>query len=719
MSDVTVTGGAKRPALAKTPSGGGASFQDTLLKAFDVVRRADMGLALGVLVILCVLIVPLPAMILDLLLAVSIILSVLILMTALFIEKPLEFSAFPTVLLVATMLRLALNLASTRLILAHGHEGTDAAGHVIEAFGNFVMGGNFVIGVIVFAILVIVNFVVITKGSGRIAEVAARFTLDAMPGKQMAIDADLSAGLIDETTAKTRRKELEDESTFFGAMDGASKFVRGDAVAGLLIVFVNVIGGMIIGIAQNGMGFADAAHSYTLLSIGDGLVSQIPALIVSTAAGLLVSKAGVSGSADRALVKQLSGYPKALGLAAAVMAVMALLPGIPLIPFLGLAGGAGWLAWRAEKSHRAADAERVARIASEAAGELAGSIEEPVSAALKMDDVKIELGYALLPLVDASSGVDKLTEQIKALRRTIAGEMGFLMPQVRLVDNLQLAPNAYTVKVKEVDGGSGSVYPAQFMVMDPTGQQVTLPGVHTVEPTFGLPATWIDASLREEANIRGYTVVDATTVLSTHLSEIVKGSMPDLLTYAEVSKLLKELPKEQQKLVEDLVPSQISITAVQRVLQLLLAERVSIRDLSAILEGVAEAVSWTRTPAQIVEHVRSRLSRQLCAQNQSYGGYVPLVALSPAWEQAFAEAIVGAGEEKSLAMAPSKLHEFVAAVRDAFEEAAKLGEAPVLLTSAAARPFVRSIVERFRAQTPVMSQNEVHPRARLKTVGSV
>jgi flagellar biosynthesis protein FlhA len=718
MSDVTVTGGAKPAAAARPAALGGLALKDMALNAWETVRRGDIGLALGVLVILCVLIVPLPPILLDLLLAVSIILSVLILMTALFIEKPLEFSAFPTVLLVATMLRLSLNLASTRLILGHGHEGTDAAGHVIEAFGSFVMGGNFVIGVIVFSILLIVNFVVITKGSGRIAEVAARFTLDAMPGKQMAIDADLSAGLIDEATAKARRKELEDESTFFGAMDGASKFVRGDAIAGLLILFVTVIGGMIVGIAQNGLGFAEAAHSYTLLSIGDGLVSQIPALIVSTAAGLLVSKAGVSGSADRALVRQLSGYPKALGLAAAVMAVMALLPGIPLIPFMGLAAGAAYLAWRAEKAHRIADAERVAKSVSEAMGDATTS-EEPASAALRMDEMKIELGYALLPLVDASSGTDKLTEQIKALRKTIAGEMGFVMPQVRLVDNLQLAPNAYSVKVKEVESGTGSVYPSQFMVMDPMGQQVGLPGIHTVEPTFGLPATWIDPSLREEANIRGYTVVDATTVLSTHLSEIVKANMPDLLTYAEVSKLLKDLPKEQQKLLEEIVPSQISTTVVQRVLQLLLAERVSIRDLSAILEGIAEAVAFTRSPLQILEHVRTRLSRQLCAQNQAPGGYVPLIALSPHWEQAFAESIVGTGEEKSLAMAPSKLQEFVTGVRDAFEEAAKLGETPVLLTSASARPFVRSIVERFRNQTPVMSQNEVHARARLKTVGSV
>ncbi|MFD1332582.1 flagellar biosynthesis protein FlhA [Methylopila musalis] len=723
MSDVTVTGQAPAPAAGRGPAGGFAPPAG-FAKALDVLRKGDLGLALGVLVILCVLIVPLPPLLLDLLLAISITLSVLILMTALFIEKPLEFSAFPTVLLVATMLRLALNLASTRLILGHGHEGTDAAGHVIEAFGSFVMGGNFVIGVIVFAILIIVNFVVITKGSGRIAEVAARFTLDAMPGKQMAIDADLSAGLIDEATAKTRRKELEDESTFFGAMDGASKFVRGDAIAGLLILFITIVGGMIVGIAQNGLGFAEAAHSYTLLSIGDGLVSQIPALIVSTAAGLLVSKAGVSGSADRALVRQLSGYPKALGLAAAVMGVMAMLPGIPFIPFMGLAAGTGWLAYRASKAHAAADAERVAALlgqsaATGSAGADQAAAEEQPSAALKMDDVKIELGYALLPLVDASAGPDKLTEQIKALRRSIAAEAGFVMPQVRLLDNLQLAPNAYVVKVKEVEAGGGTVYPSQFMTMDPSGAQVALPGVHTTEPTFGLPATWVDASLREEANILGYTVVDATTVLSTHLNEIVKANMPDLLSYAEVSKLLKELPKEQQKLVEDIVPGQISTTGIQRVLQLLLAERVSIRDLGTILEGIAEATSFTRSPAQIVEHVRARLSRQLCAQHQAMGGYVPLVTLSPQWEQTFSESIVGSGDDRSLAMAPSKLHEFIGLVRDRFEEAARQGETPVLLTSAASRPFVRSIVERFRNQTPVMSQNEIHPRARLKTVASI
>jgi flagellar biosynthesis protein FlhA len=705
MTDTTAAAPAAKPATSMTFGEFGA-----------LLKRGDLALAVGVLTILVVLILPLPPVLLDLLLALSIIFSVLILMTALFIHTPLEFSAFPTVLLIATMFRLALNLASTRLILAHGHDGTDAAGHVIEAFGNFVMSGNFVIGIIVFSILVIVNFIVITKGSGRIAEVAARFNLDAMPGKQMAIDADLSAGLINEDQARSRRKQLEDESSFYGAMDGASKFVRGDAIAGLLIVFINIIGGIVIGTIQQGLSFADAGHAYTLLTVGDGLVTQIPALIVSTSAGLLVSKAGVTGAADVALVRQLSGYPKALGMSAAVMFVLAVLPGVPLWPFVLLGGGAGALAWIVDRRGRAEVAVADAKATTAASKEKA---EEPISSSLKIDDLKIEIGYGLLPLVNGPQGSDRLTEQIKALRRNLAAEIGFVMPAVRILDNVQLDSSTYVIKIKEVEAGTGKVYPGSHMVMDPSGRQVELPGMHTVEPTFGLPATWVDEGLREEASLRGYTVVDAATVLSTHLSEVLKANISDLLSYGEVQKLLKELPKEQAELIKDMVPSQISVSGIQRVLQLLLAERVSIRDLGTILEGIAEALPITRNPAPLVEHVRARLSRQLCAQYLAHGGHLPLISLSPRWEQAFAESIIVQGEERSLAMQPSRLSEFVVTVRDRFEEAAREGEAPVLLTSPAARPFVRSIVERFRPQTPVLSQSEIHPRVRLKTVGSI
>ena len=570
MVDVTAGTGAGAPG-SRFPS-----FSEIL----RILKRGDLALAFGILTILVVLIMPLPSIVLDLFLAISITLSILILMTSLFIQAPLEFSSFPTILLISTMLRLSLNLASTRLILSRGHEGTDAAGHVIQAFGNFVMGGNFVIGIIVFAILVIVNFVVITKGSGRIAEVAARFHLDAMPGKQMAIDADLGAGLIDEKVAKERRKALEDESGFFGAMDGASKFVRGDAVAGLLVVFINIIGGIIIGVAQQGLGFSEAAQTYTLLTVGDGLVTQIPALIVSTAAGLLVSKAGVSGAADKALMKQLSGYPQAAGMSAGVMLVLAMLPGIPMLPFLLLGTGAAWLAISARKNKRAARAaEATAAAAPAVAAAKAAAAEEPIATALKIDDLKIELGYALLPLVNGPDGTDRLTEQIKALRRSLAVEMGFVMPSVRILDNVQLEANTYIIKIKEVDAGTGRIWPNSFMVMDPGGSQVSIPGIHTTEPTFGLPATWVDASLKEEASLKGYTVVDAATVLSTHLTELLKNNMSDLLSYGEVQKLLKDLPKEQGELVKDIVPSLVTISGIQRVLQLLLSERISIRDL--------------------------------------------------------------------------------------------------------------------------------------------
>lgn len=687
---------------------------------FDLLRQTDIALALGVMGILIILILPLPSFLLDIMLAVSMVFSVLVLMTALFIHTPLEFSAFPTVLLIAAMLRLALNLASTRLILANGHTGTAAAGHVIEAFGHFVMRGNFVIGIIVFGILIIVNFVVITKGSGRIAEVAARFTLDAMPGKQMAVDADLSAGLIDEAEARSRRKNLEDESSFFGAMDGASKFVRGDAIAGLLITFINVVGGMIIGVGQQGLSFAEAGNNYTLLTVGDGLVSQIPSLIVSTAAGLLVSKAGVSGSADKALAAQFSGHPKALGMSAAVMTALAFLPGMPALPFLALAGGTGYLAYRSTQSKKLRVEKEAAEAAPTQSDAEAVPAEPPITDSLKLDELKLELGYGLLQLVkEDGQGGDRLTQQIKALRRQLATDLGFIMPSVRILDNMQLEPNVYKIKIKEVEVGGGIVYGSLLMVMDPSGNQIDLPGEHTSEPTFGLPATWIDPALRDEAELRGYSIIDPATVISTHLTEVLKANLSDLLSYANVQSLLKGLDGEQQKLVEDLVPGLISISGIQRVLQALLSERISIRDLPTILEGIAEIAGAGRPPRVMAEHVRMRLSRQLCAANLGPEGTLPLVTLSPQWERDFAEAMVGEGDERHLAMAPSKLQQFMAGVQGAFESAAQLGEIPVLITSPQIRPHVRAIIERFRPQTVVLSQSEIHPQIRLKTVGAV
>lgn len=674
-------------------------------------------LAFAIIAILLFMLVPIPTILLDLGLSVSIAFSVLILMLVLSIMTPLEFSTFPTVLLIATALRLGLNVASTRLILSSGHEGSDAAGHIIEAFGSFIIQDSYVVGGIVFAILVIVNFVVITKGSGRIAEVAARFTLDAMPGKQMAIDADMSAGLITEEEAKARRAKLEQESSFFGSMDGAAKFVRGDAIAGLLITFINVIGGIIIGTASHGMSLADAASTYTVLTIGDGLVSQIPALIVSVSAGFLVSKAGVEGGAQAVLFDQFGRYPRALGMAAGLMALLAFIPNIPAPPFLILAavtGGLAYMNWQRLKTEREEAGEETKT------GAKAPPAEEPISKALAMDTIRLELGYGLLPLVQGDAdGGRKLTDQIKGLRRQLAEDMGYILPSVRIQDNLQLPANTYTVRVKEIEVGRGDVRPGMLLCMDPSGGPIGLPGENTIEPTFGLPAMWIDEQYREEAHFKGYTVVDAPTVVTTHITEIIKDNMADLLSYAETQKLLNEMPQEYQKLVSDVIPGQITVGGLQRILQNLVAERISVRDMPTILEGIAEATAYTKSPMLITEHARSRLSRQICDQNTSIHGYVPLVTLSPHWEQTFAESLMGDGEEKQLAMAPSKLQEFINGIRETYDEQAQLGEVPILLTSPGIRPYVRSVIERFRPQTIVMSQNEIHPKARIKTLGQV
>ncbi len=676
------------------------------------ILRGEIALAIGVLGILAIMLVPLPAVLLDVLLAISITFAILVLMTALLIKKPLEFTAFPSVLLLATLLRLSLNIASTRLVLSGGHTGEHAAGEVIYAFAQFVMGGDFVIGLIVFTIIVIVNFVVITRGSTRIAEVAARFTLDAMPGKQMAIDADLSSGLINEQQARERRKALEDESAFFGAMDGASKFVRGDAIAGLLIVFINSIGGIVIGVVSHGMSFGNAGKTYTLLTVGDGLVTQIPALIISVAAGLLVTKAGIDGAADKALAKQLASYPIALGVVAACALGVGVLPGMPLIPFWTLAGCAGTLAWRLRQSNKAAlDAAAQAPPA-------AAPTEETPASSLAMDDVRVELGFSLLPLINDVQG-RRLTDQIKALRKTLAQEYGFVMPSVRILDNVQLSPDHYSIRVREMSVGEGRLKIGALMAMDPSGAGVGLAGEQVKEPAFGLDAMWIDDRMREEASFRGYTVVDPATVLATHLTEVIKEHMAELLTFAEVKKLIKDLPKDTQTLLDDVAPAHISWSGVQRILQNLLKERVSIRDLASIVEAIAEAAPAMHDLVQITEHVRGRLARQICYQHRNGEAALPIVTLSPPWEQAFAEALIGEGQSRQLALAPSKLHDFVADIRGAFEKAAQMGETPVLLTSPTIRPFVRSLIERFRPSTAVMSQAEVHAKVRLKAMGTV
>lgn len=678
--------------------------------------RGDVAVGIGVVLLIVLLIIPLPSVVLDFLLAISITSSVLILMTSLFIKKPLEFSAFPAILLVTTLFRLGLNIASTRLILGHGHEGPEAAGAIIQAFGNFIMQGNFVIGLIVFMILVLVNFIVITKGSTRIAEVSARFSLDAMPGKQMAIDADLSSGLINEDQARQKRKDLEGESNFYGAMDGASKFVRGDAIAGLIITAINVIGGIIIGVVQNNISLAEAGASYTQLTVGDGLVSQIPALIVSVAAGLMVSKAGVDEPVEDAIVRQLAGSPQALGLVSATSFITGILPGMPIIAFWAIAAGTGFLAfktWQKTKdiSNRKASAELAAQqtIDNE-------EVEEPITNSLAIDELKIELGYGLLGLVNDVVG-KRITDQIKALRKQLAQDLGFIMPSVRILDNMTLGNNDYAIRVKEMEAGEGVLKLGHLLVMDPSGNTPSLPGEPCVEPAFGLAAAWVSEAHREEAVFRGYTVVDPATVLTTHLTEVIKDNMSELLSISEVQKLVKQLSSEHQKLVEDMVPSQISWALFQRVLQSLLKERISIRDLATIVEAILEGSGLDAVT--LIEHVRARLARQLCWQNRAGDGSLPIIALSPKWETAFSEALIGDKSDRQLALAPTQVHEFVNDVRVALDKAAQLGEVPVILTSGLIRPYVRSLIERFRAQTVVMSQNEIHPKAKLKTLGTI
>ena len=683
----------------------------------------DIYFAIGVIGILCVMLFPVPVGLLDILLAISITFSVLILLNVLFIEKSLDFSSFPTILLIAAVLRLSLNIATTRTILSQGHQGSSSAGHVIEAFGTLVIGNNILIGAIVFSILTLINFIVITKGSGRIAEVSARFSLDAMPGKQMAIDADLSAGLIDEATAKQRRKELEDESTFFGAMDGASKFVRGDAIAGIVITFINFIGGIVIGVVQRDMAFADAAATYTTLTIGDGLVSQIPSLIVSTSAGLLVTKSGVVGSADKAFIGQMGRFPQAMALISGITFCMGLIPILPTFPFFTISVLSGVAAWYLRtnpiKTQEQIEQEKMAtEMEAAAEAEQAAAEEEPIEQVLSLDAVRLELGYGLLPLINYGKS-QKLTDQIKALRKQMAKDLGFVMPAVRIQDNMQLPANTYIIKVKEIECGRGDIRPDQLLVMDPRGGKIDLPGEDTTEPTFGLPAKWVPESSREEALFRNYTVVPPPTVITTHLTEIIKENIADLLSYSEVQKLLDGIGEEHRKLVEDTIPSQITISGVQRVLQNLIAELVSVRDLPTILEAIAESSKVTQSLTLITEHVRTRLSRQISYANANENGEVTIVSMSPKWEQAFVESLVGQGEDKQLAMAPSTLQDFIKQVRNDFEKHAMKGDLPILLTSPAIRPYVRAVIERFRPSTVVMSQNEIHPKAKLRNVGQL
>jgi len=688
------------------------------LRGADWTKHSDIGLAVAVSGILFVLLFPVNVFFIDLLLAISITISILILMTTLFIIRPLDLSVFPTVLLVTAIMRLALNIASTRLILANGHTGPAAAGHVINAFGNFVMEGNIVIGLIVFAIITIINFVVITKGSGRIAEVAARFSLDAMPGKQMAIDADLSAGLIKEEEARARRKALEDESTFFGAMDGANKFVRGDAIAGLLIIFINLIGGIVIGMVEKKLPFSAALRSYSLLTIGDGLVSQVPALIVSLAAGLLVSKSGVVGSTDKAIFGQFGKFPNALWMASIVIGLMAFMPGIPAGHFIFVAIGTaslGFISKYAEKISPKDDEMEKQKVTAEKEKEE----EESISSALHIDSIKLELGYNLLSLINYQKG-HKLTDQIKALRKQIARDLGFIIPSVRIHDNMQLPTNNYVIRIKNIECGRGEIHPDKFLIMDPQGGKISIPGDETKEPAFGLPALWIEEKFKEEASFKNYTVVDPPTVITTHLTEIIKENITELLSYSETQKLLSEIGEDHKKLVAETIPDKVTASSLQRILQNLLAEGISVRDLPLILEAISEAVTSTKNVTLVTEMVRSRLARQISHALCDEEGYVRVISLAPRWERDFADAITEiAGDERHLSLEPTKMQEFMDVAKKKLDELALQGITPAILVSPLIRPYVRSVIVRFNPSTSVISQNELFSRAKIKTFGQI
>ena len=669
-----------------------------------------MLMGVGVIAILMVMVVPLPPLVIDLLLSLSITVAIVILLMSMFVLKPLEFSVFPSVLLTVTLFRLSLNVASTRLILLHGSEGTGAAGQVIKAFGTFVVGGNYVVGLVVFTVLTLINFVVITKGATRIAEVAARFTLDAMPGKQMSIDADLNAGLISETDARRRRSEIEREADFYGAMDGASKFVRGDAIAGVVIIFINIVGGLIIGVLQQGMDITDAARNYTLLTIGDGLVTQVPALIISTAAGMLVTRSTSSSNLGQDITEQLFVQPKAIGTAAAILFVFALIPGMPKVSFLLIAAGAGFLAWRLIKA---------APTAQESAEEEAAppSAIETVDLLLPLDPLEIEVGYGLIGYVDVAQG-GELLQRIKSLRRQLAVEMGFVIPAIHIRDNLQLKPNQYTVILKGVEIARGELLPGHWLALT-SDKTPRVKGIETREPAFGLPAVWIAEKEKESVQARGVVVVDPATVVTTHLTEIVKAHADELLGRQEVQSLIDNLAKTYPRVVEELIPKVVSAGTLHRVLQRLLRERISIRDLLTVLETLADYAPLTKNLDILTGYVRQALARTITKQYRDSEGGITVVMLSPEIEDKISQSVQHTEYESYLSVDPNWVQKVVRGVQKFLGTFASRGLQPIVLCSPGARIHFRKVLEKFVPNIIVLSHNEITHDVNIKSLGIV
>jgi flagellar biosynthesis protein FlhA len=677
----------------------------------NTVTAGDLGPSLAMVGVLSMMVLPVPAFLLDFMLVVSIALALTILVVALYVHEPLDFSAFPSLLLFTTLARLALNVASTRLILLHGEEGTAAAGHVIEAFGQFVVGGNYAVGIIVFLILIIINFVVITKGATRIAEVAARFTLDAMPGKQMAIDADLNAGLINEAESRRRRQKVQREGDFYGAMDGASKFVRGDAVAALIILAVNLIGGFVVGVVQKGLDAATAAHTYSLLSVGDGLVSQIPALIISTAAGMVVTRTASGADIGEELSSQLLWRPQALAVVAGILVLFALVPGFPALPFLLAAGLIGWISI---KEQGAGTDEADGKLEPATGEQAKPESREESGRPAPLDLLELEVGYELIPLVDSEKS--GLMDRIKALRRQFVNERGYPIPQIHIRDNLRLSSKEYTILVKGIEAGKGELHPGRLLAMNSmgTGDDSQLQGEPTQEPAFGLPAVWIAPADRERAEMMGYTVVDPETVLITHLSEIVKRYAPELLTRQDAQRLLDGLAQEHPKVIEELIPHHLTVGGVQKVLQNLLREEVPVRDLLTIVETLADNAPHTKDPDALTEYVRQALCRTITNTYRTPDGSLFLMSLAPAVEKSIRENV-----QEGVAIDPQVAQRLVSSVQQGVETFTTRGLLPVLLTSPNVRRYVRQLVSRYVPQLAVLSYNEVAEGVKVQSLGVI
>ena len=690
---------------------------DTLAASPPTPRRlgADAFFAGGIVAMLTILFLPIPPILIDLGLAFSIALSALILMVALWIQRPLDFSAFPTVLLIATILRLALNVATTRLILSRGGEGETAAGHVVAGFSKFVMGGDFVIGLIIFAILVTVNFVVITKGATRIAEVGARFTLDAIPGKQMAIDADLSAGLIDDKEAQRRRRELEEESSFFGAMDGASKFVRGDAIAGLIITAINIFGGIIIGVTHHGLTLSRAADIYTKLSVGDGLVTQMPALIVSLSAGLLVSKGGTRGSAEQAVLRQLGGYPRAVSAASLMMFVLALMPGLPMAPFVLLGGVMAFVGYSLPRRQAAREKQEHARKADERAQ---ADAKESVKESLKTAEIELSLGSHLS--VHLLGSRNELAHRVSKIRKKFAKQYGFVVPEIKLSDNLSIDPKGYQIRIHDTRIAHGQLRLGEVLVLVDKDGKPDVPGEEVIEPAFGMKALWVTEAFTDEVKRQGCKPVDNLSVLLTHLSEVIRANLAQLLSYKDMRGLLDRLEPEYKRLVEDLCPSQISYSGLLAILKILLAERVSIRNLHLILEAIAEIAPHVRRSEQVAEHVRMRLAQQICG-DLSDNGVLNVVRLGNRWDLAFHQSLKrdAKGDVMEFDADPRLIEQFATEASAVIRKFTADGTSVVLAVTPEARPYVRMILERVFPTLPILSHVEVARSAEIRALGAI